>query len=119
MTLEDRVSRLLEQCDREDKNPEGQRYLHTVEIRRLLGMRAVSSEHKIKRYSRWIFGPTELPGHYTPEDHVTNYGASWRDCDQCNYIRHQCGGCGEELNHDGTEGTEYGPERLHPNCWED
>lgn len=76
-------------------------------------------KQSIQRYSRWIFGPSELPGIYTTEDRRINYGASYNDCDLCNYARHQCFGCGEELNHDQTEGCEYGPERKHPDCCED
>ena len=75
-------------------------------------------KRRIKRYSRWIYGPDDLPGLYSVDDARANYGASYLDCDQCNNFGHQCGGCGAELNHDGTEGVEYGPERLHPNCWE-
>jgi hypothetical protein len=80
----------------------------------------VADTRTIERYSRSITGPGELPGVYTSEDRRANYGASYEDCDYCNYGRHQCPGCGEELNHDGTEGTQYGPERLHHDrrCWE-
>lgn len=73
---------------------------------------------EIKRYSRWIYGPNDLPGSYSPDDQRANYGASYEDCHSCNYAGHRCPGCGTELNHDWTEGTEYGPERLHPDCWE-
>ena len=68
------------------------------------------------RYSRWITGPDELPGVNTVDDSRVNYGASHEDCDYCNYARHICGGCGEELNHDWTEQAQYGPERIHEGC---
>lgn len=41
-------------------------------------------------------------------------------CEQCNYDRHQCGGCGAELSHDGINLS--GPKRGYPHeldrCYE-
>jgi hypothetical protein len=71
------------------------------------------------RYHRYISGPDDLPGRYTVEDARQNYGASYEECDACNYGRHNCHGCGDDLNHDGTEFCAYGPERMHGNCLED
>lgn len=37
-TLDEGLRRLLEQCDKEDRNPPGRRFLYTAEIRMLLGV---------------------------------------------------------------------------------
>lgn len=53
------VLRLLEQCDREDTNPEGgQRFLYTREIRNLLGLPADQTHEQLAELLGYTEGNT-------------------------------------------------------------
>jgi hypothetical protein len=62
---------------------------------------------------------TLIPEHYLAAGERCEYldtdrGCHWC-CGSCNYNRHQCPGCGDELTH---RDTEYGTGKVHEGCCE-
>lgn len=52
-------------------------------------------------------------GHELAVDVRPFYGPeTWLVCDSCNYVRHRCGGCGEDLPHakNRIEHSQHGPD---------
>lgn len=54
-----------------------------------------------------------IPPHpYSPDCEYLRDGHCYRCCDRCNYDRHQCAGCGEDLDHNGLDSFD----QKHEGC---
>lgn len=55
---------------------------------------------------------------YNPECEFLKAGNCYWCCPRCNYQAHTCGGCGQDLDHNGMETDKIGQKQKHGICYE-